>query len=360
MTGMAKDKQSHEHFALAQEAVAEEIRLQRIDETAALPRPHDVVETWVEREYDELEAEQSPLWDAEGVSSSRPTQAEAAGLSIAAAGAKRRLEGNEALLQGAESRVLTTTNALAPFRRRPTKAAVWHYLTKSALFSGDTVGISSAAILLGELPLLAVLMSISAAAATITAGLTGAEVRDIRSRKRRLAMADSLTDEQKAFRHLFSPEDEGVRIVKSVVGASLTTALLIAFGILALRSTVEDLLVGVVFGAIAAAIAIASFIESYKYADEIADVIDTVGRDYKRALSLHAKLSRDGSWKRHEELVTEAQSIADENRSRGAAAQDHVRALKWSILRRNPGVAGHGTSEPIVKLGRTRRVASDR
>lgn len=347
-------------FAGTAEVAAEEIRLQRVDDATALPRPGAVAESWVEKEYDELESEQSPLWGAEGVAASHSARVDAAGLAASAAGAKRRLDGNDVLLKATETRAFATTNALAPFRRRPPKAALWHYLTKTALYLGDTVGISSAAILLGELPILAVLMSISAAAATITAGLTGAELRDIRARRRRAVMVDLLVDEQKPFLHLFSQEDEGIRVVKTVIGASLTTALLIAFGIFSLRTTVEEVLVGVVFGAIAAAIAIASFVESYMYADEISDAINNTERDYAKALVRHARLAGDQYWSRYEKFAAEAQSLANENLARAEAAQAHVRALKWSVLRRNPGVAGHGTPEATVKVGRTRRQAVDR
>jgi len=341
--------------ALEQEAAAQQITLQRVDDAATVVRPTGVKATWVEQEYDELESEQAPLWAASGTEESREAAIEAAGLTPAASAAERLLSGHAAVLEQAETRLIDTTEALAPFRRRPVRSKLWHYAIKGGLLCGDIAGISTAAIWMGEIPAIAIVMSTSAAIATVVAGLTGTEVRDHRAGLRRRREAETLTEKQSAFQHLFTGIDDGKHIVKAMLGVSVAVGSIIAASIFALRATIEGPLVGLVYGGIALAIAAASFIESYMYADEVADQIDHAENDYAKALIRHTKLAASEPWKQREEKTTEATSINSEHSARGKAAQDRLRALKWGILRRNPGVVGHGPAESSQVVGRTAR-----
>lgn len=353
MSGVAKQNVSPSDVAALQETVAEQISLQRVDNATALGRPSGVGQTWVEHEYEELEAEQEPLWAASGTDESRGSVVEAAGLQPAASAAERMLTGHQAVLASAETRLLDTAEALSPFRRRPAKSKLFHYSAKGGFLVGDVAGIAGASIMMGEIPALAFTMSVSAAIATVVAGVTGTEVRDLRSSVRRQRDVEKLTEQQVPFQHLFSGIDDGKKYVRALIGVSVTVGGIMACSIYALRFSIEGSLAGLVYGGIAGAIAAASFIESYMYADEIADQIDNAQNDYNKELARHTKLASSTPWKQHAARVADAASIKSENSSRGQAAQHRVRALKFGILRRNPGVVGHG--EPAEQVGRTAR-----
>lgn len=339
-----------------QTRVAEEVTLHRVDEAAAVARPENISGTWVEDEYTDLEAEQTPLWDASGIATARPAEVEAAGLAPAAAAAERMTTGHSPVLEAAATRYADTTEALSPFRRRPPGGKLLHYAAKSALLTGDMVGVTLMGINIGDYPVLAGLMSISAASAAVISGLVGADVRDLRAAQRRRRDVDSLTEKQLPFQHLFTGIDDGVKIVKTICGVSAGTALTIAAGIFAGRAELEGALTGLIYGGIAAAVAAASFIESYMWADEIADQIDNSSVAYEKELARHERIAGSQKWRRQLEKTTEADSIVREHDQRGQAAGDRVRALKWGILRRNTGVVGHGPGIPSTgAVGRTTR-----
>lgn len=339
----------------ALQAAAEDIIIQGAQEAKAVARPSNIGETWVEQEYEQLEDEQAPLWAASAFEESRQPDGEAASLQLVAESAQRMLDGHTAILHSAEDRYLDTIEALAPFRRRPVGSKLWHYATKAGLLLGDTAGISTAAIWMGEIPAIAIVMSASAAIATVAAGLTGAEVRDLRAVVRRQCAPDSLTEKQRTFAHLFTGADNGKRYVRALLGVSVSVGLVIAGSVFALRSVIESPLVGIVYGGIAGAIAAASFIESYMHADEVADLLDHAEHDYGKELARHTRLAASDSWAKQAREAATAESIVNEHTQRGAAAQLHVRALKFGILRRNPAIVGHG--EEADSVGRRSRRA---
>lgn len=324
------------------EARAEQINLPRIDEAAAVARPASIGTTYAELENEALEDEQPEAFEAAGIEASRARSVEAAGLGLSATAAAQILDGHTSILEASQQRLLDTFAALAPFRRRPVKTTRWHYAAKGAFLLGDVAGIASAAIMLGEIPGIALVMAISAAAATVAAGLSGTEVRDVRSRARRASAAGGLSEQQMPFAHLFKAPDDGWPYVKALCWVSMSVAATIACAIFALRASVDDPLVGAVFGGIAAAIAAASWIESYMYADEAADLITHAEADYQRELDRHQTLAGSAAWKGREEALTEADSLIREYAQRGEAARHHLRSLRYGILRRNPQVVGHG------------------
>lgn len=346
--------------AADQTQIAEQVTLQRVDEAAAVPHPENVSGTWVEDEYGELEVEQGPLWVASGIEASRPAEVEAAGLGLAADAADRIVAGHAPVLEAAAIRFADTTEALSPFRRRPPGGKLLHYAAKGALLTGDMIGVTVMGINIGDYPLLAGLMSVSAATAAVISGLVGAEVRDLRSSQRRRRDVDTLTEKQRPFQHLFTGVDDGVKIVKIVCGVAAGTALTIAAGIFAGRAELEGLLIGLIYGGIATAVAGASFLESYMYADEIADQIDNASTAYEKELARHERLAQSVAWRTSREKATEAASLVREHEQRGQAAGHRVRALKWGILRRNPGVVGHGPGvTPPGAVGRTTRTGGE-
>lgn len=351
---MATDKQP-EVGAYEADTQAEAIALPRVDEAGAVARPTHIGPFYVETEYAELEAEQPPLFDAAGLEAARASEAEAAELAPAARGDERLLSGHLAILVETEQRMVCTRDALASFRRRPPKAKTWHYAAKTAFVGGDLAGIATAAIWMGEIPAIAVVMATSAAVATVTAGLSGTELRHVRDRARLALPIDDLAETQKPFAHLFTAPDSGWPHVRSLLYVSGAVAGCVAVSIGALRMAIEEPIVGLVFGGIAAAIAAASWIESFMYADAIADLIDNADADYERELTRHQRLSGAPAWKGREKALAEAASLTREYTHRGSAAAHHLRALKARILRSNPGVAGHGPAAEPTAIGQTTR-----
>lgn len=332
--------------ALEQLQDAEQITLQRVDEAGAVAKPENITTTWVENEYDDLEIEQGPQWAASGIETSRPAEVKAAGLEPARDAAERIVTGHTPVLDAAATRYIDTQEALAPFRRR-TGGKIIHYCIKGALVLGDAVGVTLLGINIGDYPVLAGLMSVSAATAAVTAGLVGSEIRVLYAAERRACDPDDLSEKQKPFRYLFTGASFGKSAPKLVGGIAVTTGALIGAAIFAGRAEIEGALVGGLYGGIALAVAGASFIESFMHADEIADVIDGTAKAYDAEIARHQRLAADTSWRTKLEHATEADSIVREHEQRGNAAKDRVRSLKWGILRRNPGVAGHGPSASV-------------
>jgi hypothetical protein len=331
----------------AHEAAAEQIALHRVDEARAVARPTNIGNTWVELEYDALRAEQLSLWEASGRDAAQQPEAEAFGLRLAADAEERMLRGHDAVLDAATQRYADTAAALSPFRRRPPGRKWLHYAAKGSLLTGDVVGFTMVGVNIGDYPILAFLLSISAAVATVIAGLVGAEVRDLRMAQRRRLDPGTLTAVQQPLRHLFTGEDDGKRIVKIVCGVSAAIALTIALSIFAGRAELEGTLIGLIYGGIAAAVASASLVESYMYADEVADHIDNASDGYEKELARHVRLAGSTVWRRRYEKIAQTEAIVSEHAARGDAAAHHLRALKWGVLRRNPGVTGHGpTASP--------------
>lgn len=324
------------------EAAADTITLHRVDEAGAVARPAHIGDTWVEMEYDALRAEQISLWDAAGREASQPAEAEAFASRLAADAGERMTHGHEPILAQAEKRYIYTVEALSPYRRRPPKTKLLHYAAKTALLLGDMVGVTVMGINIGDYPILALLMSISAATAAVIAGLVGTEVRDLRMAQRRRRDPGTLTAAQLPFEHLFTGGDGGVKIVKILCGASATAAFLIAASIFAGRAELDGALVGLIYGGIAAAVATASFIESYMHADAISDAIDAACAHYEKELARHTRLAGSTVWRERHQKIAETESIVSEHASRGEAAAHHVAAIKWGILRKHPGVVGHG------------------
>ena len=325
------------------EAAASSISLHRVDEAGAIARPGHIGDTWVEMELDALQAEQTALWEATGREASRRNEAESFGIRLAAQAGERMARGHEPILAQAEKRYIDTVEALSPYRRRPPKIKPLHYAAKTVLLFGDMVGVTVMGINIGDYPILALLMSISAATAAVIAGLVGAEIRDLRMAQRRRRDPGTLTPVQLPFAHLFA-SDDGLRTVKTMCGASATVALIIAASIFAGRAELDGSLVGFIYGGIAAAVAAASFIESYMYADEIADQLDVASAHYEQELTRHTRLAASAMWRRRHEMIAETVSVTSEHASRGKAAAHHVTAIKWGILRKHPGVVGHGFS----------------
>lgn len=327
------------------EDAASRVTLPHAELAQVLARPEAIGHLWVEDEYDELQEEQRHLWSASAEGASRSANIEAAKLQTAAAEATALVSANRVVVDEARDRLMRTTQVLAPFRRRAKGAKVWYQGGKAGLLCGDVAGFGTAAIWLGELPVIAITLASSAAIATIAAGLIGVDVRDREQRRQRQFAVPDPSEAQREFPQLFLEPTGGA--LKRMLTIATGTAGLIGVGIAALRSAVDDPFIGIVFGGIALAVAGGSFLISYAGADEVADLLEHAEADYDRAANKHLALSTHSALQMVAGADAEADSIILEHLTRGEAAERRVRALKWGILRRNPSHAGHGPAARI-------------
>lgn len=338
------------------EDAASRVMIPHAEPAQVFARPDSIGSLWVEPEYDELQTEQRHLWSASAEDAARPATIEAAKLKVTAAEVEALVTANRPLIDDARNRMTRSMQVLAPFRRRAKGTKLWYQTAKAGLLCGDIAGFGTAAIWLGELPVIAITLATSAAVATIAAGLLGVDVRDREQRRQRQFAVPELSEAQREFPHLFLAPVGGS--LKRMLAVAAGTAGTIGIGIAALRSAVDAPFIGLVFGGIALAIAGGSFLVSYAGADEVADLLDHAEADYDRSQAKHLALSAHPALQSHAAADAEAESITLEHAARGDAAERRVQALKWGILRRNPSHAGHGPGvarQPAVGGQTTRR-----
>ncbi|PPI21271.1 hypothetical protein [Rathayibacter sp. AY1B5] len=333
----------------------------RIDEASAIVRPSSINLTYVEEEYDELGAAQVPSWAASGEEASRSDAVRAAGLKYPAEKARALADGNDSVLSESREQLTTARRALAPFVRRKPHAGRWYVGCWFGFVGGDVAGIAGAAIYFGEIPELALIQAVSVGLAAVSAGSVGRDVRELRSAARRQKEQEELSPELERFLHLFSEVDPGARFVKIAAGVAGCVATAITIGIFGLRSSIEGSIAGLIYGGFALAVAAGSFLNAWAYSDEVDDLLGTFEQRYEKELRRTARLSSGNSLMRHEEQTKSSESIRAEHTERGKAATFSYAALKARILRRNPGVVGHGRPpEPSTPPGRTASPTKDR
>ncbi|WP_230671730.1 hypothetical protein [Rathayibacter sp. Leaf248] len=356
-----RDVQSPSAESEEASALADSVPLPRIDEASAIARPSSIDRTYVEEEYDELGSAQVPSWAASGGEASRADAVRAAGLEYPAAKARALAESNDSVLDESRNQLTMARRALAPFVRRKPHAGRWYVACWFGFVGGDVAGIAGAAIYFGEIPELAVIQAVSVGLAAVSAGSVGGDVRDLRLAARRQKEPGDLSPELESFVHLFSGVDPGARFVKIAAGVAVCVASAITVGIFGLRSSIEGPLAGLIYGGFALAVAAGSFLNAWAYSDEVDDLLGAFELRYERELRRTKRLSHCQSLMRHAERTKAAESIRAEHTERGKAATFSYAALKARILRRNPGVVGHGRSpEPSTPVGRAASPTKDR
>jgi len=321
---------------------ADQVSLQRVDEAKAVLRPSEIAEFYVEVEYDARGEAQPKLFRAEGEGQARPYAAQADGLKERADDQTFAVDLQKDLTTDSKDRFKQFRSTLRTYTRRAPKEKFMYYFRMLLILLGDITGISGAAIMLGEIPALAIVQAISVGAAGVTSGLLATEIKDARLARKRQKDEDKLTPEEQAFAHLFRGPDDGEVIAKAMVFGGLFLVTLIFGGVMALRSTTEGMVAGIVFGCMAAAVALASWANCYHYADEVADLLDNMKVDFRDDVKYLDKLSAGKSRQTHASSTTTAKSIRDEYEQRGQAAKYQYEAGKNRALRGSPGIAGHG------------------
>ncbi|MBB5790829.1 hypothetical protein [Jiangella mangrovi] len=329
---------------------ADGVTLRVVDHVHVQVRPDELGPTYLEAEFDELARELLPLHAERGERRARRHRARVARYEARAVAARARVADLAESARAATTARAQALTVLGPLTRREPHAKFWYVLRWLLLVVGDVAGIAGAAILLGELVELALMQAVATGIAAVTAGLVGQDLRDLVLARRRHRDLDELTAEELRFARLFTAPRARDAVVKVMAGVAVTIALLTAGGIFVLRSNVEGTDNGIIFGCLAVAICCASAINSYVYADEVADLLDRAELAQRRATRRHARAARSRAIRRHAEAMALADSITTEELQRGAAAAAHVRVLKWRILRQNPAVVGHGPrrSRPLA------------
>lgn len=337
---------------------AENIRIERPSEPTGMSiRPNNAT-SYVEREFELLGKEQLDKHQAEGTAAARSPWVQAAGLKLPADLAQRRAQDNYSRLQRTEADRDHAHHWLGPFARRAPGAHRMYLAWFSLLMLGDAVGVLGAALMWGEIWLLAIGQGLASGAAAVAAGWVGADVRDRRDANARATLAaqadlpDELTSRYPALFASVPNEREtyGLAVaIAAVIAASL------GYAIFALRAAVEgSLLAGVVFGGLALATCLASFVNAWTHADRVADLLERYDVAYGAAEAQHERLSQHPAPTTRDSAIRTAESIELEHLLRGAAAKAGVLALAESVMRRHPEIFGHAIDPrtPTGPVGR--------
>lgn len=322
----------------------EAISLPRLDEVGGHPRPSNIGTSYVEHEYHALADEQELLWQAEGECAARPHDVQAHGLEREASGVAFRLAHCEAEIRDAWAEYQKAQRVLGAYVRRKTAEATRYWVGWMALVGGDSAGVLSAAIINGDVPLIALPLALSTGLAAACAGLVGSELKHIGAARKRQREPDSLTEDEQPYRHLFVPGGGGHGITKLIGGLSLLVAMLVAVGIFSLRASLEGPLAGGAFALFALGTAFASGLLGYHTADDIADLLVGMEKRVRKAEARYCKLTRSAAVREKAEAEEMARSIREESTHRAGAAGKRVDSLSWQAQRNNPQIFGHGFS----------------
>jgi hypothetical protein len=312
------------------------------EEPEFYPRPTNAGKTYLEDMGDERADQQVDLFEADGESTSRPHQEEQAANEDAATHEEFLIDTHAPVVTLAWEKYFALVTVLAGLVRRSPKEKAFYLGRMVLLMLGDVVGVAGGAIVLGEVPWLAVLQATAAAVAAVTSGLLGSEIKDARLARKRKRDPKSLTEAEKPFAHLFQGPDAGEYIVKLMAFGSLSIVVFLGIGIFMLRTSTEGAAAGVVFGCIAMAVAVASWINTFHYTDELADLLETSEISAKSSTSFHQELTAAPARSIVAREQASVQSIQKEAKARGQAAAHQVRAMVLARLVGQVSIVGHG------------------
>lgn len=296
----------------------------------------------VNREYDAIGLEQRTIWRADGWKASRPMHVKNEAVAPHASTVRD-------LMDPAWDRVRATGEAydqmrtrLLPFAPRRAFETRRYLISWLALILGDIAGIFGAALSYGEVPFNAFGQAVASSFAAVTAGLVGADVKNAHIAK--AIQSNGPDDEESAKFGLLGVPSTDPATYGLVLRMAAAVSAALVVGIFALRMTIEGVTGGLVFAGLSFAVAGASFINAWVHANPAADLLDAYEAAHETAKAEYMALGA------HPVLATEAAAAAEaslieaEHEIRGRAAEQHVEALKWGIIRRHPQIFGHGTN----------------
>jgi len=326
---------------------AETLTIPKVEgRSGAILRPGGITYD-VGEEFDAYAADVSLSEDASGVAASRTATTRAAGLGSQADAARARTACQWPEVEAARQAYTTARDDLDSFSRRRAGDRTRYKVTYWVLLLGDFASVFGAALFLGEVPVIAAGQAVAAGVAAVTAGIVGADVRELRlarERSERLEAGRVRPEVAARYPRLFGTASAEKDTYQQALKVALAIVLLLGLSVLALRAAIEGL-AGVVFGGLAMATALASFINCWSFADDVSDVVDTFRQRFLEALSLHRALADAPQPSAQDAHAAEAASIQSEYDIRGQAKAAGVRALKHEVYRRNPQVFGHGLAE---------------
>jgi hypothetical protein len=312
------------------------------DEVEAVARPAVVGKFWLEDEYEAGEEEQRHAYGKKAESESRQADRQAAALAHAAEKAAAESDGKHDHAAEARKSLQRDEEVLGPHMRRAPDAKILKWGRWALFLGGDIVGISGAALLLGEEPINAFMQATSAAASAVTLGGVGREVRYAMTARIRKKEPDELLEEEKPYAAWFRGPDAAATLIKMVVLVCLAGVLLIGGGIFALRDAAEGLGPAIAFSCLALALGLASFYNSFDTADDIAEHLDSKSARVEKIDKIAYKARENDSIHQRAAAETESRSIRAENEEAGEAAAAAVRRAMYAALGNSPGVAGNG------------------
>ncbi|GGN20102.1 hypothetical protein GCM10011609_71570 [Lentzea pudingi] len=321
---------------------ADQITLPRLADVGAHTRPNQLGTTYAEHEYAALADEQEAAWAASGENSARQHAASAAGLETPAVATAFILAEAGKEVVAAQADRQHATQVLAPYVRRGPGEKLRYWIAWIVLVLGDTGGVWSAAVVNGDVPMIAFFQALASGVAAACSGLVGAELKDMRMARVRRRDLDSLTDDERRYQRFFTSRNDGVGIVKLIGALSLLVVALVAVGIFALRAAIEGNISGLTFGLLAAATALASGLLTYSASDDVADLLASMGKRVALAEKRYLALANHKAIVGRAAHAATAGSVQTEAKLRGEAAAKRVESLGWRVQRNNPGVLGHG------------------
>jgi len=343
----ARQATSNSYTASGPEDFAEELEglsVIPLDEAPEFhPRPSTAGTTYVEEMGRIRAEEQLDHYRALGENLARPFKERAKEHRDAAEHEARLIDNHQPILEKAANKyhLLLDVVGDALVRRHP-RERYWYHARMLFLLLGDLVGVAGGAIILGEIPWLAVLQAMAAAVAAVTSGLLASEIKDCRLARQRRRDPKSLPDEHKRHAHLFHGPDDGEYIVRMMVFGSMTIVVLLGIGIFMLRSSTEGSAAGVVFGMIAIAVAVGSWVNTFAYTDELADKVEQAEQHLHRTTQYHQKLMALPARSIVAKAEATAKSIEKEYENLAWAAYRRVMATVYGWHAARPAIFGHG------------------
>jgi hypothetical protein len=306
-------------------------------------RPTSIGKSHVEAMGELRAKEQLNHWRALGENRAREFKAAADEHRDEADRETKLIEKHEPIVEKALDKYNTLIDVLGDgYVRRHPRERHWYHVRMVFLLLGDLVGVAGGAIILGEIPYLAVLQAMAAAVAAITSGLLASEIKDSRLARQRRRDPQYLPEEHKHHAHLFQGPDAGEYLVKLMVFGALVIIVLLGIGIFMLRSSTEGTAAGVVFGMIAMAVAMASWVNSYHYSDELADKVEQAEEHAHRTSDYHRKLMAMPARAIVAKAEAMAESIVKEHEELGQAAHQRIMATVHGFHASRPTIFGHG------------------
>ncbi|KAF0835702.1 hypothetical protein [Nocardia caishijiensis] len=318
-------------------------RLIPVDSAVAVPRPPTVDEFYLEEEFNSRGAHQLRLHIADGERLAAKPAALAAGMEPGSVETAYLIDANRPMVDAALRHYLSMQETLSPLMVRK-GSTIGYNLRTAGLLVGDIAGLGGAAISYGEQPILALCQAASAGVATITAGLVGTHYKHFQLARQRKFTSDSVPDDLRPYLSVLLGPASGRSFITAVTAVGASIALCVSIGIFSLRSSIEGTASGITFGLLALGIAAASWINSYTYADSVADAVAGARRAYLGELRRHRRLAASWWLMVTERAQERVRFIRQEHKERGYAASAYVQALGLEALAQSPDVVGHGRS----------------